>query len=65
MKKRLKLMISQFIETLKFKPSFKLNLSKIKMPNDYVLKYKSEYSESLEELRFKEWEKYPNKENTR
>ncbi|WP_417195297.1 hypothetical protein [Bizionia sp.] len=63
LKRYSKLKNSQFIETLEFKPSFKLDLSKIKMPNDYILKYKSEYSESLEELRFKEWEKYPNKEN--
>ncbi|WP_417238360.1 hypothetical protein [Bizionia sp.] len=54
---------SQFIETLEFKPSFKLDLSKIDMPDGYILKYKSEYSESLDELRFKEWEKYPNKED--
>lgn len=63
LKRYSKLKNSQFIETLEFKPSFKLDLSKIDMPDGYKIKYKSEYSESIEELKFKEWKKYPNKED--
>ncbi len=49
-------------DTEYIKSSFKIDVSKIEMPVGYDLKYKSAFSESIEELKKADWEKYPNKE---
>ena len=51
----------KFIDTSIYKPPFKIDLSKIEMPEEYILKYKSDFRKSLEELINADWEKYPSK----
>ncbi len=52
----------KFIDTTNFKNSFKIDLSKIDLGKDYVLKYKSHFSTTIDELINEEWLKHSKKE---
>lgn len=51
-----------FIDTNEVKKDIKIDISKIKVSEDYLLIYKSELQFSLEELKRREWEKYSRNE---
>lgn len=53
----------RFIDTTEIKEDVKIDLSVIKLSEDYLLKYRSEFSYSIEELIRKDWEQYPKRED--
>lgn len=50
------------IDTSIVKKSFKLDLSKLDLGKDYIIKYKSDFSNTIDELIREEWRKHPREE---
>lgn len=52
----------KFLDTTTFKKSFKLDLSQIDLGKDYILKYRSDFPLTIDELIKRDWQKHPAEE---
>ena len=52
----------RFIDTTLYKKAFKIDLSKIDLGKDYIIKYKSDFTQFIDELVRQERSKYPKEE---